>query len=287
MDTRVEQDTHVFDRAVALKPLATGAGASAAQRFRGRTSADYANMVGPYGGITAAQLLQAVMLHPDRLGDPVSFTGNFAAAVADGQFTIEANPVRTNRSTQHWTVTMTQAGDDGTVAVVSTATVVTALRRETWGATDLSMPSAPAVDAIRHMPRIPSPAWLARYDMRWFRGAMPREWNDQESPDSVTAMWVRDEPPRPLDYPSLLALSDVFYPRVWLRRARTTPIGTVSFTVYFHVDDDTLAACGSRHLLAHAKGQRFFNGYFDQSGDLWSPDGILLATTHQIVYYRD
>ena len=285
MDMNVGLAGHAFDRAVALEPLAPGA-TGAPRRWRGHTSADYANMVGPFGGITAAQALQAVMLHPDRLGEPISFTGNFAAALADGEFTALAEPARTNRSTQHWIVTVHQPDAEGNDVVVFTATVVTAVRRETWGATDLKMPAAPAADAVPSAPSQKRVAWFNRYDMRCFEGPMPQEWNGAERTGSETGLWVRDEPPRPLDFASLTALCDVFYPRVWLRRATFTPIGTISFSVYFHADQAALAACGTGHLLAQARGQRFFNGYFDQSGELWSAGGQLLATTHQLVYFK-
>ena len=284
LDTGIVE--HAFDRAVALEPLAPGA-AGAPRCFRGHTSAEYANMVGPFGGITAAQALQAVLIHPERLGEPVAFTGNFAAALADGPFTVEAAPARTNRSTQHWIVTVHQPDAAGTDAVVFTATVVTAVRRTTWGATDRTMPAVPAVDEVPSAPRSARVAWFGRYDMRFFEGPMPRDWNGAETPGSETGLWVRDEPPRPLDYASLTALCDTFYPRVWLRRATMTPIGTVSFSIYFHVDPALLAACGTGHVLAQARGQRFFNGYFDQSGELWSAGGQLLATTHQVVYFKE
>lgn len=275
-------ESHPFDRAMALAPQTPAPGADGMLRLDGRTSADYANMVGPYGGITAAQALQAVLLHPARLGEPVAFTGNFAAALADGDFCVDVQPARTNRSTQHWLVTTRQAG-----AVVFTATVVTARRRDTWGATDARMPTAPPPDELPPMPPLPHPRWLARYDMRWIEGAMPRTWDGTEHPDSLTRLWVRDAPPRRLDFPGLLALCDVFYPRVWLRRATLTPIGTVSFTVYFHAGAEDLAVVGTGHLLAEARAQRFHQGYFDQSGALWRRDRTLLATTHQLVYYRE
>ena len=181
---------------------------------------------------------------------------------------------------------MRQPGAEGPEAVVFTATAVTAVRRETWGATDAVRPPAPAPDSVPALPRARRPAWIDRYDMRWFHGPMPREWNGAEA-DSTTRMWVRDEPPRPLDFAGLTALCDVFYPRVWRRRALMTPIGTVSFSVYYHASGAGLAAGGAGWLLAEARAQRFFDGYFDQSGELWSADGHLLATTHQIVYYKE
>lgn len=285
MDADAAVALHPFERAIALQPAAAAPGAPA--RLAGQTSAAYANMVGPYGGVTAAQALQAVMLHPDRLGEPVAFTGNFAAALADGAFSVEAVPARTNRSTQHWTITMRQADAGGGEDVVFTATAVTAVRRPTWEATDAVMPAAPAPEAVPRVPAQTRVAWLNRYDMRWFEGPMPSAWDGAEQPHSRTRMWVRDEPPRRLDFPGLLALCDVFYPRVWLRRATLTPIGTVSLSVYFHATGAELHALGTDHLLAEAHGQRFFAGYFDQSGVLWSRAGRLLASTHQLVYFKE
>ena len=107
------------DVAIALHPEADN-------RFGGHTTAAYANMVGPFGGITAATLLEAICRHPARLGDPLAFTVNFAGPVADGPFQLPAVPVRTNRSTQHWRVELIQ--DD---SVATTATAVFGVRRET------------------------------------------------------------------------------------------------------------------------------------------------------------
>lgn len=277
---------HPFDQAIALQP--TGAAdETGAVHYRGHTSPAYANMVGPFGGITAAQALQAVMLHPQRLGEPVAFTGNFAAALRDGEFHVHAQPARTNRSTQHWQLTVTQDEGAGRPAVVFTATALTARRRPTWGAVDVTVPAAPAPDEVAAVPAHRElPEWFKRYDMRWVRGIIPSRWDDAES-DSQSTLWVRDKLARPLDFPALLALCDVFYPRVWLRRARRVPVGTVSITTYFHVDAAGLADCGDGHVLCDARGQGYFGGYFDQAATLWSAQRRLLATSHQAVYYKE
>jgi Thioesterase-like superfamily len=87
--------THPFDQALKLEP----AGSEQPDRWRGATSPAYWNMVGPFGGSTAATALQSVLQHPLRLGEPVSLTVNYASATAEGEFDISATPVRTNRST--------------------------------------------------------------------------------------------------------------------------------------------------------------------------------------------
>src|SRR5438128_670849 len=121
---------HPFDRAIALHDLGDG-------RSVARTSAAYANMVGPFGGTIAAALLQSALTHPSRLGDPVAFTVNFANAIADGPYEIAARAVRTNRSTQHWSIVASQAGE-----VVTTATAVFAKRRATWSQQEVEAPSS-------------------------------------------------------------------------------------------------------------------------------------------------
>jgi acyl-CoA thioesterase len=57
--------------------------------------------------------------------------------------------------------------------------------------------------------------------------------------------------------------------------------------VYFHAGSHLLAACGDGYLLGQARGHEYRNGYFDHTGHLWSESGMLLATTHQIVYYKE
>ena len=266
--------THPFDEALSLQPLD-------GERYAGRPHPGYANMVGPFGGISAAQMLQAVLIHPDRLGDPVSVTVNFCAAVADGGFEIEARPVRTNRSTQHWIVEMHQA--DG---VVMSATVVTAVRRDTWADVEHPMPAVPAAASVPVVRRENAMTWLGRYEMRVVDGHFPPAWDGSEQADSRTRLWVRDHPPRPLDATSLVALCDVFFPRIWRRRATPAPIGTVSMTVYLHADAARLRAVGDAPLLGQAQAQCFRGGFFDQTGQVWSADGDLLASTHQVVYFK-
>jgi acyl-CoA thioesterase len=264
-----------FDQAIALVPTGEDA-------FRGSTSPAYANMIGPYGGITAAQALHAVLLHPHRLGEPVAFTVNFAAPVADGDFDLVARPVRTNRSTQHWTVEMRQG--DG---VVLTATAVTGLHRETFAPQEARMPTVPRPQDVPAMQRPGRIAWVNRYAMRFVHGGLPATWDGSDAGDSLTQLWMRDDPARPVDHASLAALCDVFFPRVWRRRARIVPMGTVSMSVYFHACTAELQATGDGWLFGQVRGSGFARGYFDHHGHLWNEAGTLLATTHQVVYYKE
>ena len=266
--------SHPFDQAIALTPTAEGV-------YTGATSPAYANMVGPFGGVTAATALNAVLQHPALLGEPVALTVNFCAALADGAFTAAARPVRTNRSTQHWLVELAQAGE-----VVMTATAMTAARRETWSVDDEPMPPVPVPEAVPDPLAAPQVAWVRRYQMRFIEGGIPVDW-DGGGASSRTQLWMRDAAPRALDFCSIAALADVFIPRVWVRRATRVPVGTVSMTVYFHAGAAPLAELGDHGwVLGQARAQAFRHGFFDQTAQLWSEDGHLLATSHQVVYYK-
>ncbi len=58
-----DQTTHPFDRATQVTAVDG--------RLRGAASEDYFAFVGPFGGVTAATMLRAIMQHPERIGDPL------------------------------------------------------------------------------------------------------------------------------------------------------------------------------------------------------------------------
>lgn len=272
--------THPFDQALGLTP------GDSDNTFAGATSPDYWNMVGPFGGYTAALAVRAVMQHPALFGEPVALTVNYAGATTQGPFTVTATPARTNRSTQHWVIALSQTNAAGEREVAMTATVMTALRRETWQASDMVMPVVlPPSDTARYH-RDGSPVWLDRYDRRFVHGSIPAQFDGREA-ISLTQQWMRDEPPRPLDFASLTAMADVFYPRIWLRRAKRVVTGTVSMTTYFHASQAQLSEAGIGYLLGQVQAQAFRHGFFDQMAQLWSEAGTLLATSTQLVYYKE
>lgn len=276
---------HLFDQALALEPV----GADKPDTFIGHTSPAYWNMVGPFGGSTAATALQAVLQHPALLGEPVSLTVNYAAATSEGAFSITATPVRTNRSTQHWVISLSQPDASGQQQVAMTATAMTALRRDTWHLNDMPMPQVAKPQDVPRADMRGAMEWLSRYEMRFARGPIPIDWHGDEklSPDSVTQIWVRDDVPRELDFTAIAAMADVFYPRIWLRRPVRVPGGTVSMTTYFHASAAQLKEVGTGYVLAQGQGQAFRHGFFDQAAQLWSEDGTLLVTSHQLVYFKE
>lgn len=275
MLTRPDGVGHLFDAATRVS-----AGDS---RWTGQTSEDYWAFVGPFGGITAATMLRAVMEHPERAGDPLAVTVNYCAPVAAGAFDLDVRLIKANRSTQHWSVEMSQ--NDETVAF---ATAVFAVRRPSWSHRPTTMPQATPFDQTTSYPKSSlGMSWVRQYDFRFVEGEPALLSNPNGEPcGAMSKVWLSDSKPRPIDPTSLLSMSDAFFARIFHVRRELVPFGTVSLTTYFHIDAGSLAAEGITHVLAVADANVFNKSYGDQVGELWSPGGQLLATTQQIAYFK-
>jgi acyl-CoA thioesterase len=265
---------HLFDEATRVS-----AGDS---RWVGRTSPDYWAFVGPFGGATAATILRALIDHPQRLGDPLALTVNFCAPIAEGAFDLDVRLVKANRSTQHWCVEMTQNGAD----VLTLATAVFAERRPSWSHQQAGFPQAAPFEQIIPYSKVAAP-WVKQYDFRFVEGA-PKFGSTPQAgpPDAFTKLWIGDRVPRKIDMLSLMSMSDAFFGRVFHARQELVPFGTVSLTTYFHTAAEELAAEDISRVLATADAKIFHRSYGDQNGELWSPNGKLLATTTQIAYFK-
>ena len=251
--------------------------------WQGKTSPDYWAFVGPFGGCTAATVLRALMDHPERAGDPLSLTVNFCAPIAEGAFDLDVRLVKANRSSQHWCVELTQGGGE----VATLATAVFAERRPSWSHQPVERPPAKPFEEIQPFPKI-KPTWANQYDFRFAEGYPDFSGTKKDSPptSAYSKLWIGDRVPRKIDALSLMSMSDAFFGRIFHVRNEMVPFGTVSLTTYFHADAEDLAAEEISHVLATADAKTFHKSYGDQHGELWSPNGRLLATTAQIAYFK-
>lgn len=268
---------HPLDEATQLQWRDTGC-------FHGVLTRAYWNFSGPYGGITAALLMRALLLHPDRRGSPIAMSVNYCATIAEGPVQIKLRPARTNNSTQHWMLELLQ----GDAAPLITATAICSARPQTWEHQPATPPQLPPEPQLAQFPWRSSPcAWMANYEVHHDRytplGPQPLA----EPVSAAQLCLMRDEPPRPLDYVSLAAMADCFFARVFVARGALMPVGTITMSTWFHATEDDLARQRDRPLMGRVDARVYRRGYHDQSAEIWSDDGRLLATSHQLVYYRD
>lgn len=267
---------HPLDAGLAFETLGAG-------RFRGAISPAYWNIAGPYGGIVGAALLQGVLLDPALRGRPVAQTANLCAALTQDPFELGVRLVRDGRSTQHWLVELTQNG-----AIAATSSIVTGPSRATWTHRPAQPPAVPAPEALPVFSREGRTGWTERYEMRFERGAPANPAASADKPGAAeTRVWLRDAPERALDYLSLAAMADAFILRLLQVRGALAPSATVTMTTYFTADEAALAAQSARPVLGAADSRVFAHGFHDQSGELWGDDGVLLAVSHQLVWFTE
>ena len=267
---------HLFDAATRVT-----AGDS---QWSGHTSDDYWAFIGPFGGATAATMLRAIIEHPQRDGDPLALTVNYCAPIASGPFDLDVRLIKANRSTQHWSVELTQQGGEA----AAFATAVFAVRRPSWSHQSAQRPAAPPFEQTRPYPKSAlTMSWVHQYDFRFVEGQPTFDGTPQTTLASpFSKLWIGDIAPRRLDALSLVSMSDAFFARIFHVRNELVPFGTVSLTTYFHVDADDLIAENAYQVLAVADANAFHKSYADQTGELWSASGKLLATTQQIAYFK-
>ena len=271
-------NAHALDLATALGGAPSDAVRSA------RTSDAYWTFISPFGGASAATALRAVLEDPRCEGDPLAITVNFCAPIERGAYAVHVRRVRANKSSQHWAVEFTQGTRDEPVL---TASVVTALRRETWSHALARAPAMPTYEATPPMPQRSGLSWVGQYEFRFVEGLLEtseQTFDPPRSPRSV--MWLRDAEPRRLDFLSLVALSDAFFGRIFQVIGRIPPFGTVSMTTYFHAGADELAQHGTAPLAALADAHVFHRSFGDQTVELYGAGGQLLATAVQVAYFR-
>jgi acyl-CoA thioesterase len=177
---------------------------------------------------------------------------------------------------------MTQGGGE----VATLATAVFAERRPSWSHQQAKFPQTTPFEQTLPYAKVAAP-WVKQYDFRFVEGEPDFSGRPQAEPASAfSKLWIGDRIPRKIDALSLMSMSDAFFGRVFHARRELMPFGTVSLTTYFHADTQDLAAEDISRVLAVADAKIFHKSYGDQAGELWSASGRLLATTHQIAYFK-
>ena len=231
---------------------------------------------GPNGGYIAALLLRAMQ---ETVGDdariPRSLTVHYTSPPVEGPAEIETEVLRSGRSLSSVTSRLVQEGKLRAFAVA-------AISRTRAGAdfVDLRMPEAPpAADLEPFEGLLPI---HDRYEIRFLPGAG----RDAGSDHAQTAGWIRlAAPGRPLDAQLLAAYADALPPAVFSLAGgidRFGPVPTVDLTVHFR-NPEAWAAIGSdEHCLAVFRTRLKDGAFLEEDGEIWSPDGRLLALSRQL-----
>lgn len=233
---------------------------------------------GPNGGYLAAIVLRALA---ERVGDatraPRSLTVHFASPPDEGTTLIATTLERVGRSLTSCSARVTQ--DDRLVAL---AVAAFSSPRPGPEFCDLVPPSVPAPETLpAHRPPPEAPPIAFRWDTRWAVGRPP---DPSQPPDreAVAGGWIRLEEPQPMNAPAIAAVTDGWIPPVFSRTNEPLVVPTIDLTVHFRsaLPHPSVAADG--FVLAVFRTSVAAEGFLDEDGEVWAPDGTLLAQSRQL-----
>jgi acyl-CoA thioesterase len=229
-----------------------------------------------FGGWTAAVVLNAVVATATTSARPSTLTVNYIDRVDPGtEVLIRSHRIGGGRSIEHWRAELTTLDD----RPLAQALVILTSRRPTDGHTEPSMPEVPDPETVDVF-HPPDPAGQ-HLEERRIAGFPPF---NLEATASLS--WVREMSGRPVDHLQLAYLADAYAPRCWFWSEDRRPNATLTLSVYFHGHDEEVAAVGDDYVLNEAIGTRGTESTSGEQARLWSRQGVLLATTEQLAWYR-
>jgi acyl-CoA thioesterase len=225
---------------------------------------------GAYGGLTIAAAIRAIEA---RVADPRrvvrSVTAELPGPTLPGGARFEVDILRAGNS-----LTVARAALHQSDAVTTHAVAVLAARREPHGFewNERARPDAPDWRTIEPFPFVagPFPEFAQHFEVRLVSG-LP-----MSGGAAVTVGWVRArDPGAPRDAAYVAALIDAWWPAAMVR-AQPRPLATIAYTLELVGEAHTDAP-----LLYRGTVDVAGDGYFLETRELWTEDGVLVALNHQ------
>ena len=94
--------------------------------------------------------------------------------------------------------------------------------------------------------------------------------------------WIRTREPRLLDPPLAAALLDTWFPAPFVRLDEPRGAPTIDYTVHFRSPLPPAGASPEDAYLVAFESKIARHGFFEEDGELWSADGVLLAQSRQL-----
>jgi acyl-CoA thioesterase len=246
--------------------------------FRGRVDPGWFVVRGPNGGYLAAIVLRALEA---RVGDPRraarSFTIHYVAPADPGDVLVTTSVEREGRSLTSCSARVMQDG-----RLVALAVAACSAPRPGPSFCDLEPPDVlppHALDKLVPSPEAPLIAW--RWDTRWAIGRPP-EPGAPRARHAVAGGWIRAEEPQEMDSPAIAAVTDAWMPAIVTRIDEPLFVPTIDLTVHFRSSLPHPGLGRDDFVLAVFRTTVTADGFMDEDGEVWAPDGTLLAQSRQL-----
>lgn len=257
-----------FDDDIALEPDGEG-------HWHGTLAEGWDTPRGPLGGYVMAFLLRAFELVVDDAERSArSVTAHFLRAPQAGPVAVSATVEREGRSLSTLSGRLEQGGK-----LIALGLAAYSKPWESPLLDDAPMPDVEPPDEERpplneEFPRDDPPPFTERLSMQHRFGAAPFTGAEH----AETGGWLGLRERRPLDAPAIAVLADAWFPAPWPRLVELAPAPTIDLTLHFRAPlplPDSL-------LLGRFATRLVRDGFFEEDGDLWAPDGTLVAQSRQL-----
>lgn len=256
-----------FDADTAIEALGGG-------RFGATMSERWWVGKGPNGGYVSAVVLKAIQAVGGER-PPRSLTVHFQRSPRAGEVELKVEIEREGGRASFLSARLEQDGE-----VQATALAVLSEDWTNGGYEELEMPDAGepgelfVVDpeTVEGMPKM-----FQNYRARpaigepAFSGGAPRN-----------GAWIRTREERLLDAPLAATFLDAWFPAPFIRLERPHAAPTLDYTVHFRSPLPPPGASPEDAYLAVFESKLARHGFFEEDGELWSSDGVLLAQSRQL-----
>ncbi|MGH2685409.1 MAG: acyl-CoA thioesterase [Actinomycetota bacterium] len=263
-----------FDRDTAL--VAAGDGV-----FRGRIDPGWWIERGPNGGYVAAIILRGLTM---AVGDdgrtPRSLTIHYLAPPVEGPVEMVTTIERSGRSLTYVSGRLVQEGRLVGLAVGAFAVPLSSsiefqhvsMPADVRGPDDLSPPPPPFGGRV-----IPL---RERYETRQTIGGLPFSGAEE----AASGGWIRLAEARPVDHLLMAALTDAWMPPIFTKVTMEKPIGvpTIDLTIHFRAPLPVEGLADDAWMFALFRTRVAAEGFIEEDGEIWAPDGRLLAQSRQL-----
>jgi acyl-CoA thioesterase len=244
---------------------------------------------GPNGGYLAALAARAAEA---AAGRPLrSLSLHFVAAPAVGPIDVAVTLEREGRTYTAASIRLEQEGAPMTLALATLGELPA--EGAEWDAAP-----APEATPLSQSQRIPPdqanvPAFMRNYDMRWADVTSPGDpslrGSDGETGFIVPGSggWIRTSEPRLLDAPLIVAMTDAWAPAAFIALGRFAAAPTLDLTIHIRRPLPPAGMAPEDFVLGRFTSRLSVAGVWEEDGDLWTPDGRLIAQSRQLALIRE
>jgi len=233
-------------------------------------------VAGPNGGYVAAIIARAMQC---EVADPSrtlrSLTVHFLARPQFSAATINVVVERAGRSVSSVSATMRQG--DKLLCTALAAFSVPLLSAHGWA---MGLPEEARLPGNDIRSELPPAArnWITelQYDAPFFSG----------NGTARVAGWIRTLDPRPLDAIALVAISDALPPSPFPKVNAPMMVPTIDLTVHIRADLPRSTMTPDDSVFAEFVTNHVADGFNDEDGFIWAPDGTLVAQSRQLAIAR-